>query len=193
MPKVKLFDIDKAKSAAKETFWNKGFNATSMQDLVDAMQISRQSLYDTFGNKNELFEACLADYQKEAFENTCKSLTYDKPVKQVFESFYNDLIESIVTDSKNKSCFILNSLMETIPGEIAVDNVVHENYEQLAKKIKDILLAAKKKEHLNFQFTLDALTNHIIMTIHGIKVVGKINKDKVFLKNLAKTSLVVFG
>jgi TetR/AcrR family transcriptional regulator, transcriptional repressor for nem operon len=192
MPKVKLFNIDKAKNAAKETFWKKGFNATSMNDLLEAMDISRQSLYDTFGNKNELFTTCIESYQKEAFANTCSSLVYNKPIREVFESFYNGLVQSIVSDDQNKSCFILNSLMETLPADVLVDGLIKDNYQQLAAKIKEILAIAQNVEKLQFKFDLDTMAHHIIMTIHGIKVMGKINKNETYLKSLVATSMVLF-
>jgi len=49
-------------------FWESGFEGSSMQNLVDRMGISRQSLYDTYGNKRDLFEAALTRYREEIIE-----------------------------------------------------------------------------------------------------------------------------
>ncbi len=44
---------------AMNLFWQKGYNATSAQDLVNGLSISRSSLYDTFGDKHSLFVKAL--------------------------------------------------------------------------------------------------------------------------------------
>ncbi len=64
MPRVKEFDPDQALDRAMELFWRKGYEATSVQDLVEHMGINRFSLYDTFGSKHELFMAALDRYSE---------------------------------------------------------------------------------------------------------------------------------
>ena len=50
------FNEDEVLIKAMELFWNKGYHATSIQDLVSNLGINRASLYDTFGGKKELFD-----------------------------------------------------------------------------------------------------------------------------------------
>lgn len=64
----KSFDQTLALEAAMLQFWESGFEGSSMQKLVDRMGISRQSLYDTYGNKRELFEAALMKYREDVIE-----------------------------------------------------------------------------------------------------------------------------
>lgn len=64
----KTFDEQEALNSAMIQFWESGFDGSSMQDLVDRMGISRQSLYDTYGNKRELFESSLKRYREEVIE-----------------------------------------------------------------------------------------------------------------------------
>jgi len=64
----KTFDQTRALEAAMLQFWESGFEGSSMQNLVDRMGISRQSLYDTYGNKRDLFEAALKKYREEIIE-----------------------------------------------------------------------------------------------------------------------------
>jgi len=56
------FDEDKALDAAMMVFWKKGYDATSLSDLTDAMGINRPSLYSALGNKEELFQKALERY-----------------------------------------------------------------------------------------------------------------------------------
>ncbi|HVN03700.1 MAG TPA: helix-turn-helix domain-containing protein [Bryobacteraceae bacterium] len=59
MARTREFDGDEALQAASRVFWEKGYEATSVQDLVDATGVNRASLYQTFGNKRALFQKAL--------------------------------------------------------------------------------------------------------------------------------------
>lgn len=64
MPWEETFDIDEATDKATEVFWKKGYEATSMADLIEAMQINKGSLYNAFGSKKELFDRALVRYNQ---------------------------------------------------------------------------------------------------------------------------------
>ena len=62
MPRIKEFDYDQKLEIARNLFWEKGYHATSMNDLVDTLKLNRSSIYDTYGNKHSLFIKCLNNY-----------------------------------------------------------------------------------------------------------------------------------
>ena len=64
MPKTESFDRKEVLEQAKEAFWKKGYGSTSMQDLVEATKLNRSSIYNSFGDKFNLFLECLKLYQK---------------------------------------------------------------------------------------------------------------------------------
>ena len=55
----KQFDRDEALSRAIEVFWTQGYLGTSIEDLLEAMELSRSSMYATFGDKKALFVEAL--------------------------------------------------------------------------------------------------------------------------------------
>ncbi|MDF2694591.1 MAG: Transcriptional regulatory protein [Labilithrix sp.] len=66
MARQKEFDRDDALGRALQVFWDKGYEATSTDDLLKAMGIGRQSMYDTFGDKHRLFIEALERYNAES-------------------------------------------------------------------------------------------------------------------------------
>ena len=64
MARPREFDTTEALSQAMQVFWSKGFKATSLNDLLDAMGLSKSSFYDTFGSKHEVFLETIEHYKK---------------------------------------------------------------------------------------------------------------------------------
>src|ERR1700730_2144482 len=64
MARQKEFDRDEVLHKAMEVFWSRGYEASSIQDLVKRMGINRQSLYDTFGDKHTLYLQALDRYRE---------------------------------------------------------------------------------------------------------------------------------
>lgn len=62
MPRSKQFKPEQALGSAMSAFWRHGYEATSMEDLMDCMGIGRASIYNAFGNKRALFLAALGHY-----------------------------------------------------------------------------------------------------------------------------------
>ncbi len=74
MARPLAFDPQKTLHRATMLFWRKGYEATSMQDLVDTLEINRYSIYNTLGDKQALFELCLEYYEGRVFAHLLEAL-----------------------------------------------------------------------------------------------------------------------
>jgi AcrR family transcriptional regulator len=63
MARTKAFDRDEALDGAMAVFWDKGYAAVATEELLEAMHIDRQTMYDTFGDKHSLYLEALRRYQ----------------------------------------------------------------------------------------------------------------------------------
>jgi AcrR family transcriptional regulator len=64
MARPREFDREQALESAERVFWAKGYASTSTEDLLAAMGIGRQSLYNAFGDKRALYLEALERYQR---------------------------------------------------------------------------------------------------------------------------------
>ncbi|HEX9701827.1 MAG TPA: TetR/AcrR family transcriptional regulator, partial [Rhodospirillales bacterium] len=64
MPRPREFETSEALNQAMQVFWTKGYEATSLADLIGAMNLSKSSFYDTFGSKHEVFLAAIEHYKQ---------------------------------------------------------------------------------------------------------------------------------
>ncbi|HUP13390.1 MAG TPA: TetR/AcrR family transcriptional regulator, partial [Niastella sp.] len=96
MPKTKQFDETEVLVKAREVFTVKGYNGTSMDDLVQATGLSRSSIYDTFGDKHGLFLKSLNQYccsQQGELEQQCaKTDSPKKKIRAIFDHTIKDIL-----------------------------------------------------------------------------------------------------
>ena len=96
MPRSEEFNREHAVRQAMNVFWEKGYNGTSMQDLVDATGLNRSSIYNSFVSKHELYKTTLEFYQKESGGLFHKALLNAKnplgAIRLVFESFLPEIL-----------------------------------------------------------------------------------------------------
>ena len=97
MPRPKAFDPDDVLHKAMQVFWERGYEATSMQDLVDCMGINRFSLYSTFGDKHQLFLAALARYRDKVVARLVDELEWSDAGLAAIRQFFTRLIDSFAS------------------------------------------------------------------------------------------------
>ncbi len=99
---------------AMETFWSRGYEGTSVDDLVGATGLSRSSIYQAFGNKRELLDAALGHYVQTVVASMLAELESDSAGLGEIEAFFAR-IASIATDVPDRGalgCFMTNTIAE---------------------------------------------------------------------------------
>ena len=117
MPRVKLFDEQEVLTKAMNLFWKQGYSATSVKDLVNHLGINRASLYDTFGDKEQLFKKSFALYRKSNVEGLIQFFESRPNVKNGFSELFDIAIQEAITDKEAKGCFVVNTTTERIPND----------------------------------------------------------------------------
>lgn len=109
MARSKEFDYDQALDAALQVFWEKGYEATSVQDLVDATGVNRASLYQTFGNKDELFRKVLARFGESSQDVRCATASVEPGMARI-RAALRSAGEQAAGDTRG--CLMVNAIVE---------------------------------------------------------------------------------
>lgn len=164
MPRNKEFDYDEKLIAARNLFWKKGYHATSMNDLVDAMEINRSSIYLTYGNKQDLFLKSLGHYiQQKNKQYRLAAEKSDDPltaVKHIIDSVFESAL-------KDNNCLFTNSIFELAANDTETGKILKEQtlqavdlFEHLLKKAKaNGTLTSNKNPRALAQFLVSGLTS----------------------------------
>src|SRR5688572_30165055 len=127
MARVKEFDEDMVLDKAVALFWSKGYNGTSAQDLVDHLEISRSSLYGTYGDKRTLFLKSLQRYREKMSGSFIKMIQESEDAEETITEIFKSLLAESRDDSIPKGCFMVNSTVELASFDEEIADLIREN------------------------------------------------------------------
>ena len=191
MPKAKQFDETEVLIKARGLFSEKGYNGTSMDDLVQATGLSRSSIYDTFGDKHGLFLKSLNHYrcsQQGDLEKQCaKSDTPKKKIRSIFDY----TIKNILADKDRKGCLMINVSMELSAVDKDVAAVSLANMEGMEQIFSSMVKEGQTKGEISKKFTPKALARHLYSSLMGLRVSGMNRPDADALREIVKLALSI--
>jgi TetR/AcrR family transcriptional repressor of nem operon len=168
MGRHKEFDPDEVLDKAMALFWQQGFEKTSMQELVDATGIHKRSMYDTFGDKHNLFLMTLGRYadmaEREQRQATVKAGDARQIVRKLLES------SIVVAPDSAFGCMLVNCATEVAGYDSQAAARIHDNFDRSEELIAQIIARGQAKSEITGKFDAAGLGSIIFNTWVGIRV-----------------------
>ncbi|QQL48884.1 TetR/AcrR family transcriptional regulator [Mucilaginibacter ginkgonis] len=180
MARSKDFDEQEVLAKAVEIFWRKGYKATSMQDLVDGLGISRSSLYDTYTDKHTLYVKALDMYQKDASKNVCSIVNNSGSAKAAIRR----LLEYTTTDTEQKGCFLVNSEVEVAPHDKQIGTMICSSDQEIEDAFYTAIKRGQESGEISNKQDARALARFTYNTVKGIRVSAKSSTNKALFKDI---------
>ena len=191
MPRPKTFNPDDALDKAMQVFWHKGYEATSMEDLLKAMDLNRGSLYDTFGDKRQLFLKVMDRYCTTFVGPKLSLLDQPGPALPTLHRFINGMIDSGLADPQRRGCFISNTVMELSPHEKEIAGTLRQALKMAEDAFCKVLARAKEQGELKEEKDPRALARFLTTMMQGIVVMIKAGTSAEVVKQTAETGLSI--
>jgi len=210
MPRVKEFDPDAALERALDLFWRRGYEATSLRELVEHMQIPRQSLYDTFGDKRSLFLKVLARYEEQALasvrllqpdEIPSYRLAMDPDARAraakfmrsplALRGFFETYLHEVVLDGSRGSCLMANTALEVGDEDPEIHAVVRAYFQKVEDVFFAALTAGVEAGELRAGRDLRALARHLVNAYYGLGIMGRSGASRLALRQMVDVALSV--
>lgn len=174
------FDKDKALDKAMVLFWKKGYEQTSLQELLSAMKILNGSFYHSFKNKENLFLMCLDKYSDEVLQERIQKILEAPTLKKGLNRFYSVLINDFKDKNNPKGCMIVNSIQFELLNNSKVKKCLVDKMNLLKSALKEEL----KKEKVSGD--LDVLSEMILSFSRGISKSALLGDSEESLEKQAK-------
>lgn len=184
MARDKEFIPEEKIAKALDVFWEKGYNATSMQDLVEAMQINRSSLYNSFGDKHNLFLECLRTYGYLAAQDYESVLSHkDLSPLETLEKIIDVYVAGTIYDGK--CCMGMKSSFELAGDDDEVRRIIKQTNDRTIGIFTDLLKRAKEQGELSEDKDPAVLAHIIFNGFCGWKQSYIQYKDVTLIKRMA--------
>ena len=188
MARPKEFDRDRALKKAMDVFWQQGYEATSTDDLIRAIGIGRQSMYDTFGDKHQLYLEALHLYEANTGAALFKRL-YEAASPFVAVCDYILAIADATAGERARGCFFVNATTELAPSDPDVAAVIRTSSIKCEAAFERILREAKGRGEVDRSLDERVAARFLLSTIRGLRVSAKANVEPEDLRAIASLAL----
>ncbi len=172
MARPKAFDREAALDVAMDLFWTHGYAAISMSDLQRAMGIGRQSLYDTFGDRRQVFQEVLKHYLEGMAEYSGALLGGEDGLAAI-RAYFDTLVRDKTTGTVRRACLLFNTCGEVAPHDPEIKKQVRKGVVALQKRFELALGRAQEQGTLALTADVHSLAIFLATQSGGIVLLSK--------------------
>lgn len=177
------FNEAEAIQKAMEVFWKKGYSGTSLRDLTDAMKINSSSLYNTIGDKHELFVKCIQHYTDVRMQEVKKRAANAQSPLNAVINFINDAVTVIV---EGNSCMAVKTAFEIAADDKVVQDILKEDNDFTHDFLHSLIAQAREQGELTGDDDPEVLTDYLISMYTGWYESYIIHQDPIRIKKMGQ-------
>jgi TetR/AcrR family transcriptional repressor of nem operon len=184
MPWEKQFDVDQVLDKAMQAFWSRGYEATSMQDLVERTGINRGSLYSTYRDKHALFLAALRMYAETIHHKRLADVESRYGPREAIRQSFLAFTAHASGKGGNRGCFLTNTALELAAHDREAGKIVAQAQKQteawFARMIRKAKAEGEIAPHVDPEETAPALLAALI----GLSVLARSRPERALLQRI---------
>ena len=185
----KEFERDVVVDRAMQVFWSRGYEATSIQHLVDRMGIQRGSLYDTFGDKRGLFFAAIDRYNRVVTAKLLAALEEPGSGKDAIRQFFRLKAELSVEPGRPRGCLVTNSAAELCSRDRGTSTKVGAVLARIEAAFHRAVLRAQQAGEIDPRRNARSLSRFLTSSAQGLSVMAKAFPDRAVLGDVVRVIL----
>jgi TetR/AcrR family transcriptional regulator, transcriptional repressor for nem operon len=188
MPRPKEFDRESALKGAVQVFCEGGFEGTSTEDLLRGMGISRQSMYDTFGDKRALYLEALRHYMTERVASQIRILSAGASALKGLEAALN---AAAITGSLEASsgCMGLGAISEFGRSDHEIASLIDTAERTLLCALHYRIDNGKSRGEISADVDTQAGAEFVRATFSAIKLAARGGASPQTLRNIARMTI----
>jgi TetR/AcrR family transcriptional repressor of nem operon len=179
------FDIDAATARAVQVFRSRGYEGTSVPDLVEATGVQRGSLYAAYGSKHALYLAALDRYQQDSSAPMTRAneqvLEDGRPVRDALRDLLLGMVEEAADDPERRGCLMVNAITERAACDREVARRGRAALAGMTEAFAALLQVAQDRGELPEDRDTTALAHFLVLTVQGLRVAGVADPDRAHL------------
>ena len=188
MARPREFDEDAVLDAAMQCFWARGYDSTSVKDLIENTGLTAASLYNAYGDKRAMFRTALDRYVEKSVGarlGRCEGL----PPREAISSFFDDILRRSLGDRERKGCMIVNSALEMAPHDREFRETIVETLTRLESFFLDCVERGQADGSITSSRPAVGLAQHLLGVLMGVRVLARVRPERPLLEGVINTAL----
>lgn len=174
MARPREFDVDEAITIATRLFCERGYHATSISDLTDALGILRGSLYKVFPDKHSLLLTVLDRYRIAQLDDFGRKLANATTGLDGLRDVLMEWAEQSSGTNGRRGCLVTHLAQEMVPADPAVSERIHRHFQQLSELLEEVLERMKAEGTLTAAVPAPVVAQLLLSTLQGLRITGKL-------------------
>lgn len=189
MPKVKQFNREKVLEEASHIFHKKGYNGTSIDEILKATGLSRSSLYDSFKDKHNLYLQSLEFYKNREINGLTTVDQKKLNGLQKIEFLFKEVVNHLVNNPDDNGCLMVNAAAEMSKCCDKTAQVVCNNKESAQNLFVEWLSDAESSGVVKLSKPAKSYGAFLFNALCGLKVLSQSGATKAELSNVVKVTI----
>ncbi|MFF9373246.1 TetR/AcrR family transcriptional regulator [Streptomyces griseoluteus] len=189
MGRPRNFNENQVLESVREQFWNRGYSATSLQDLMGVTGLGKGSLYGAFGDKHQLFLQVLDSYREEQLTSVRQVLTRPGPALERLTLLLEGTANGFAEDVQRRGCFMVNSTSELHGQDPEVVSRARATYQEVEDLLTTCVEEAQRQGDLDPKADPQELGRLLLAVLQGIEFLAKTNMDGSALLQIGRAAL----
>jgi TetR/AcrR family transcriptional regulator, copper-responsive repressor len=186
------FDREAALETAMRLFWSRGYETTSVSDLVDAMGITPPSLYGAFGDKKRLFLEAVNRYEAGPGCFAHKALTEEPTAERAIRRLMMDAVNAITDPRNPKGCMVILAATNCTPESGDVREALASRRRAAQGMLRQRITTGRAAGELAPDADVDALTGMVTATLSGLAVLARDGASRASLKRIVEQMMLAW-
>jgi TetR/AcrR family transcriptional repressor of nem operon len=191
VPRPREFDENAALDAAIACFWQRGYEATSVRDLAESMGISGPSLYNSFGNKHDLFRQALERYLDRGLRARVVRLESTLPPKDAVRQFFKEIVDRSINDRERRGCLLINSALEVSPHDPELGAVIAARLGEIEAFFLRSVKAAQADGTVPRARPAKDVARLLLGVLLGLRVLARSKPERALLEGVVRPALAL--
>jgi len=187
MTRPREFDEVVALDSAVETFREKGYEAASLMDLLKAMNLSKSSLYNSFGTKHELFLAAIDHYSKKAEDRLTQRLSSSFSAKDGIRKAFEGIVEDIMEHGDRRGCLLHNSAIEVLPHDPEAAKHIERGVSRITDAFTNTVREGQRRGEFSADSNAEEIGSYLAMSQMGLRSFGRIATERYQLDQMVNS------
>ncbi len=184
MPRPPGFQRSDVLQKATDVFWQRGYGATSINDLVAATGLQPGSIYAAFGSKKKMFLEVLDEYNAYFLGNARNTMQGETSSLAAIRAFFDAMVADTLKKDGVRGCLMVNALLEMSQH----DPDLAERLCQHSEKLRQMLVAALGKAREDGEIPSgsdpESLSIFLVNNVWGMRVMCKNSPSRASLQSV---------